>query len=247
MDTTGAALGPLAAWLILLVRPGDYRAVFWWAVVPGVVSLLLLAAFLRDTQPEKRPAPGPVLRNWSLALGALPPRLRRFMLISTLFALGNSSDAFLILKAQHMGVAVALVPIAYLTVNVVDAFCAYPLGVLSDRVGRKPVLVGGFLVFALIYAAFGLAGQAWLAWPLFAAYGLYYAGTGGIQRAHIADLAPGEIRATALGVYNALTGLAALPASLVAGLLWEHLSPAAPFWLGAGTAALSAVLLAVWE
>jgi MFS family permease len=152
-----------------------------------------------------------------------------------------------VLKAQQMGLAAALVPMAYLCFNVVDALFAYPLGVLSDRVGRKPVLVGGFLVFAAIYAGFGMAGQAWMAWPLFAAYGLYYAGTGGIQRAHITDLAPEEVRATALGVYNALTGLAALPASLLAGFLWEYLSPAAPFWLGAGTAALAALLLAIWE
>ncbi len=247
MDTLGAAVGPLAAWLILLAWKGDYRVVFWWALLPGAVSVALLLAFLRDTQPEAAPKAGPVLRNWSLAVGSLSPRLRRFILVGVLFAVGNSSDAFLILKAQEMGLAVALVPLAYFTFNAVYSLLSYPLGALSDRIGRKPVMVGGFLAFALIYAGFALAGQPWMAWPLFGAYGFYYAATEGIQKAHVTDLAPGEVRATAVGVFNALTGLAALPASLMAGWLWEHINPAAPFWLGAATAALAAILLVVSE
>ncbi len=246
MDTLGAAIGPLSAWLILQARPGQYRAVFWWALLPGAVSVLLLLLFLRDTRPAK-PAPGPVLRNWSLALTGLPPRLRRFVLIGTLFALGNSSDAFLILKAQHMGLSAALVPIAYFTFNASYAVFSYPLGALSDRIGRKPVMVGGFLAFALIYAGFALAASPGLAWPLFIAYGLYYAGTEGIQKAHLTDHAAPEARGTALGVFNALTGLAALPASLLAGVLWEQVSPAAPFWVGSATALLAALALWFWE
>lgn len=246
MDTLGAAIGPLSAWLVLQVWPGQYRAVFWWALLPGAVSLILLLLFLRETKPE-RPASGPVLRNWSISLGQLPPRLRRFILIGTLFALGNSSDAFLILKAQKMGLAIALVPIAYFTFNISYALLAYPLGALSDRIGRKPLMITGFLAFALIYAGFALANASWMAWPLFVAYGLYYAATEGIQKAHLTDHTPGEIRGTAIGLFSALTGLAALPASLLAGLLWDHLSPAAPFWVGATTAGISALLLAVWE
>lgn len=246
MDTLGAVIGPLSAWLILQTWPGQYRAVFWWAILPGAISVVLLLFFLRDTRPGKAVA-GPVLRNWSLSVGQLPPRLRRFILIGALFALGNSSDAFLILKAQNMGLAVALVPIAYFAFNTSYALLAYPLGALSDRIGRKPVMIGGFLAFAVIYAGFAVANTPWMAWPLFIAYGLYYAGTEGIQKAYITDHAPAESRGTTVGVYNALTGLAALPASLVAGLLWERISPAAPFWVGSMTAALSAVLLALWE
>lgn len=246
LDTLGAAIGPLTAWLILWAWPEQYRRVFWWAVLPGAISVVLLVFMLRDTRPE-RPASGPVLRNWSVSIGALPPRLRRFILIGTLFALGNSSDAFLILKAQKMGLATALVPVAYFTFNASYTLLSYPLGALSDRLGRKPLLIGGFLVFAVIYAGFALANVAWMAWPLFIGYGLYYAATEGIQKAYITDHALAASRGTAIGVFNALTGLAALPASLLAGFLWDQLSPAAPFWVGAATAALSAVLLLAWE
>lgn len=245
MDTLGAVIGPLSAWLILQVWPGQIRAVFWWALVPGMISLLLLLLFLRETPGKIRT--GPVLQNWNIALGQLPPQLRHFMFIGTVFALGNSSDAFLILRAQNLGLAVVLVPIAYFTFNASYALLAYPLGALSDRIGRKPLMIVGFLAFALIYAGFALARAPWMIWPLFIGYGLYYAATEGIQKAYIADHAPGELRGTAIGVYNALTGLAALPASLLAGLLWDRLSPAAPFWFGAATAGLAALLLAVKE
>jgi len=246
MDTVGAAVGPLAAWLILQAWPGKYRAVFWWSLLPGAVSVVLLLFFLRDTRPENLTT-GPALRNWSISLGQLPPRLRRFVLIGTLFALGNSSDAFLILKAQNMGLAAVLVPVAYFAFNASYALLSYPLGVISDRIGRKPLLITGFTAFALIYAGFALADAAWMAWPLFIAYGLYYAATEGSQKTHITDHAPADIRGTAIGVFNALTGIAALPASLVAGLLWDRFSPAAPFLVGTVTATLSAILLALWE
>lgn len=246
MDTLGGALGPLTAWLILRAWPGEYRRVFWWALLPGLLSLALLLLFLRDTKPEPADGGGPVMRNWSLSLRALPASLLRFVLVGTLFALGNSSDAFLILKAQHMGLADALVPLAYFAFNASYTVLSYPLGALSDRVGRKPVMIGGFVVFAIIYAGFAMADASWMAWPLFIIYGLYYAGTEGIQKAYIADQAPAEVRATAIGVYNALTGLAALPASLLAGQLWEQLGAGAPFWLGSVTGLLSALLLALW-
>lgn len=244
MDTIGAAIGPLVAFLILKMQPGGYRLVFWWAIVPGVLAVLV-TFFLRESGSGKAKS-GPVLRNWSLSLFALPAPLRRFIIIGSIFALGNSADAFLILRAQNLGLAAALAPLAYFTFNVSYALLSYPAGALSDRIGRKPVMLGGFLVFALIYAGFGLATQAWMAWPLFLLYGLYYAGTEGIQKAFIADHATPEQRGTAIGVYNALTGLAALPASLIAGMLWDSVGPAAPFFVGAVTALLSVFLLSVW-
>ncbi len=245
MDTVGAAIGPLLAWLILLRGPGHYRVVFWWAAVPGIVAVALLVAFLRETGVGPR-GNGPILRNWSLSLRFLSPRLRRFMLVGVLFALGNSADAFLILRAQDLGLAAALVPLAYFIFNASYALLSYPAGALSDKVGRKPVMGVGFAVFALIYFGFGAATRSWMAWPLFLLYGLYYAGTEGIQKAYIVDHADSDQRGTAVGVYNALTGLAALPASLVAGLLWDGIGPAAPFYLGSATAAVSALLLLLW-
>lgn len=250
MDTIGAAIGPLAAWLILLAWPGQFRRVFWWAAVPGLIAVALLGLFLRETRPEgTRPSSsrsGPVLRNWSLTVDALPPELRRFILIGAVFALGNSSDAFLILRAQNLGLSTALVPLAYFGFNLTYSILSYPAGLLSDRIGRKPVLVGGFAAFGLIYIGFALANHAWLSWPLFALYGLYYAGTEGVQKAYITDLASAEQRGTAIGVFNAISGLAALPASLLAGLIWDRFGPAAPFWVGSATAGVAALLLLLW-
>ncbi|HWI53926.1 MAG TPA: MFS transporter [Symbiobacteriaceae bacterium] len=245
MDTTGAAIGPLLAFAILWLRPGEYRWVFWAAIIPGMLALVAIL-FIKETGSGVR-QPGAVLRNWSLALGAVPPKLRRFMLIGVLFAIGNSSDAFLILRAQNLGLAAALVPLAYFAFNVSYAFLSYPAGALSDKIGRKPVMVGGFAAFALIYLGFGLATHAWMAWPLFLLYGLYYAGTEGIQKAYIVDHAGKEHRGAAIGVYNALTGFAALPASVIAGYLWDTVGAAAPFYVGAGTAGLAAVLLLVLD
>lgn len=251
MDTIGAAIGPALAAGILWMWPGEYRRVFLWAAVPGVIAVMLLVLFLREGRQEPTvshaAAPPPVLRNWSLSLGALSPELRRFTLVGVLFALGNSSDAFLVLRAQNLGLPTALVPLAYFSFNLSYSLLSYPAGALSDRIGRKPVIVGGFAAFALIYFGFGAASAAWMAWPLFLSYGFYYAATEGIQKAYIADHTPPEQRGTAIGVYNALTGLAALPASLVAGLLWDRFGPGVPFFLGSATAAASALLLYFWD
>lgn len=244
MDTIGAAIGPLMAWLVLQLRPEQYRLVFWWAAVPGVLAIIAVF-FIRESGSGVKKT-GPVVRGWSLSLFALKPQLVRFILVSVVFALGNSSDAFLILRAQNLGLATHLVPLAYFTFNVSYALLSYPAGVLSDKVGRKPLMVGGFLVFALIYLGFARAGQGWMAWPLFLFYGLYYAGTEGIQKAYITDHAGPEQRGTAVGVYNALTGIAALPASFVAGLLWDKVGAAAPFYVGSGTALVAALLLLIW-
>jgi len=240
MDTIGAALGPLLAFVILWVKPEGYRTVFWWAAVPGMMALALVF-FIRETGTGIRKA-GPVVRNWSLAVGALPPQLRVFLAIGVLFAVGNSADAFLILRAKDLGLAPAMVPLAYFAFNVTYALLSYPAGILSDRIGRKPVMVGGLAAFALIYLGFGLASQGWMAWPLFMFYGFYYAGTEGIQKAYLADHASAGNRGTVMGVFNALIGLTVLPANALAGLLWDAVGPQAPFLLGAVTAALAALL-----
>ncbi len=247
MDTVGAAIGPMAAWLILLAWPGQYRKVFLWAALPGMLAVALLLLFLREPRGEvAETKAGPVFRNWSLSVGALSPELRRYLAVGLVFSLGNSSDAFLVLRAQNLGLSAPLVPLAYFCLNLSSSVLAYPAGALSDRFGRKPLLVTGLGAFAAIYLGFGLATKGWVSWPLFLAYGLYYAFTEGVQKAYIADLADPEQRATAIGVFNALTGLAALPASLLAGVLWDWAGPSVPFYLGSGTAAAAALLLLLW-
>jgi MFS family permease len=161
------------------------------------------------------------------------------------FALGNSSDAMLVLRAQNVGSPVALVPLMYFVFNVVAAALAAPFGHLSDRVGRKRLIVFGFAGYAVVYAGFAVAGAPAPIWLLFALYGLPYAATEGMTRAFVVDLVPPELRATALGGYTFAIGLAALPASLVAGLLWDQVSPAAPFALSAGLMAAAAIALLV--
>lgn len=160
-----------------------------------------------------------------------------------MFAIGNSSDAFLILRAQDVGMNSALIPLAYFAFNIVYTLFSIPAGILSDRLGRRPIIVTGYLIFALIYLGFGLITKSLWVWGLFILYGLYYATTEGVQKAYIADLVPEGKRGTAIGTFNALTGIAALPASLLAGFLWETFGPASTFAVSSGFAALSAILM----
>ncbi|MCL5045303.1 MAG: MFS transporter [Actinobacteria bacterium] len=241
MDTIGAAIGPLSAFWIISRFEGNYRAVFFWTAVPGLIAVALLVLFLREKKPE-----GHSVRDLPrLGFRALDRRFMQFTLAATVFALGNSSDAFLILRAQDLGLSAALVPLAYFAFNATYSLFSMPLGTLSDRLGRRPVLVAGYLIFAVIYLGFALASRAAHAWALFVAYGLYYAATEGIQKAYIADLvAPGH-RGTAIGTFNALTGLAALPASIIGGFLWQAFGPAATFLYGSMLAAVATAMLLV--
>lgn len=260
LDTVGAVLGPLCAYALLARAPQDYARVFVWSALPAGLAVLALVALLREparageragtaAAPAARgpgSASGPA--GWVPALRRAwvdaDPRLRRFLAATGLFALGNSSDAFLVLRARDLGLADAHVPLAYLAFTASYALLAYPAGALSDRLGRRPVLVGGYLVFAAVYAGFALARTPAAVWPLFLAYGAYYAAVEGVQKAYAADLSPPDRRGAVIGAVNAATGLGALPASLVAGALWDAFGPAVPFALGAATALGSAVLLA---
>lgn len=240
MDTTGAAIGPLLAAGTLALTAGDARAVFWLASVPGIIAVLLAWRALRDRPVAPKTAGAP-----RLGFRDLGRPFALFTAIATLFALGNSSDAFLILRAQDTGMAVAAIPLAYFAFNSLYAIFAAPVGIASDRWGRRPLLIAGYAIFALVYLGFALAPNALVAGALFVVYGLYYALTDGVARALIADLVPPELRATAMGTFSTATGLALLPASVVAGLLWQGVAPWAPFVYGAALAAFAALLLAL--
>ena len=168
-----------------------------------------------------------------------------FTAVSAVFALGNSSDAMLILRAQNVGTAAALVPLMYFVFNVVAAALAGPLGHLSDRVWRRRLIVFGFAGYALVYAGFALAGHPASIWFLFALYGVPYAATEGMTRAFVVDLVPAPLRATALGGYTFAIGIAALPASLMAGLLWDRFTPSVPFVVSAALMLVAAVAMAL--
>jgi MFS family permease len=240
MDTAGAAIGPLLASATLALAGDNPRVVFWLASGPGIASVLIGWWLLKDrpVAPKDPSAPRLGFRDLGRAFAV-------FTAISALFSLGNSSDAFLILRAQNVGMAVAVIPLAYFGFNALYALLAVPTGILSDRLGRWPLLVTGYTAFAVVYAGFALADNAVVASGLFLIYSLYYALTEGIGRALITDLVPASLRATAMGTYATVTGSALLPASLVAGVLWDSAGPGAPFAYGAVLAALAALLMLV--
>jgi MFS family permease len=177
--------------------------------------------------------------------GRLGGRFWAYLGALLLFTLGNSTDAFLLLRASQLGVAPALVPILWAMLHVVKSASSTPAGALSDRFGRKPLIVSGWLLYAAVYLAFGQASAGWQAWALFAVYGLYFGLTEGVEKALVADLVAPERRGTAFGWYNLTIGVGALPASLLFGALWDRWGPASAFTVGAALALAAAVSLSL--
>ncbi len=251
-DTAGAFVGLSIALAILLVTQrgaaGLERAVFQkivlFSLIPGLLAVVVLALGARETARPVQSALRPSLR-----LAGVDRRFQAFLAIVVLFTLGNSSDAFLILRAQDLGLSVAGVLGMMITFNLVYTLVASPAGALSDRLGRRRLLTAGWLVYAAVYLGFSRLTAGWQAWGLMAAYGIYYGLTEGAARAFVADLVPAEQRGAAYGVYHAAVGLAAFPASLLAGILWQGtgewvgFGPAAPFLFGGALALLAALLL----
>jgi len=169
-------------------------------------------------------------------------RFKGFVAIATLFAIGNSSDVFLILRAEQTGVSAPMIPILYLVFTLAYTFSAMPAGLAADRFGRKKVILIGLVLFAIVYLGFATVATPLTVWLLFALYGVFMGLTEGVQKAFLATIIPAEFKATAFGIYNMCIGLALLPASLIAGLLWDKVSPSAPFYFGAMMAGLSAML-----
>lgn len=234
LDTLGSVVGPLITYGLLRLwgnHESHFPSIFWIAGVVATLPLVLIGLFVRERK-------GPV-RKEKLSLAVLKGPFAPFLLVMLLFTLGNSSDAFIILRAQNLGVPVALIPVAYALFNLVSASAAIPAGHLADRVGRRRVISYGWGVYALVYLGFALAHSAALMWLLWALYGLYYALTEGAAKALVAELVPETDRGTAYGLFNASVGVMALPASLIAGALWTRLSPAAPFAWGAVLAGLA--------
>jgi MFS family permease len=238
-DQIGAVLGPLLALPLLATFQQNYRTLFVVAFIPAALGVGFLTMVRETGRGRAAGAPRP-----SFSLRQVTPAFRRFLGITLLFALGNSSDVFLILRAQQLGLSTARIVLLFATFNLTYVLSAYPAGSLSDRLGRKRLLVAGLGVFALVYLGFGVAPAAGWLWLLFGIYGLYMGLTDGIARAFVVDLVAADQRATALGFYAMASGLAAFPASALAGLLWQSYGPPAPFLYGAVLAGLAALLLA---
>jgi MFS family permease len=213
------------------------------SIIPGVLGVLALAFGAQDIPPRPRtPTEQP-----KLTFGALSREFKIFLGILAIFTLGNSADAFIVLRAQERGLTVAGVLGMLITFNLVYSALSTPLGSLSDRIGRERLLIGGWLVYGVLYLGFAFATEAWHIWLIYTLYGVYYAAVEGTAKAFIADLIPSEQRGTAYGYYNATIGLMALPASFLAGLLWQSIAPNAPFLLGSGLALIATLLLWRWR
>lgn len=254
-DTAGAFTGlAIAALVIYLTQSGTaqltratFQTIVLVSIIPALLAVLVLALFAREVA-GKAKASAP-----TLSLAGMDNRFKLFLLAATLFTLGNSSDAFIILRGQERGLSVLQVMGMLLTFNAVYTVLAGPLGALSDKIGRRKLILGGWLAYGLVYLGFAASQTGAQVWVLFGLYGVYYAATEGTAKAYVADLVPAERRGTAYGLYNAAIALTAFPASLIAGILWQGIGswsgfgPAAPFVFGAGMAILATGMFTVIE
>lgn len=240
LDSLGATVGVVLAYFLLTSYRGDYSRVFLLSLVPAAIGIALLFLVREPARAAARQA-----RAISLNWGTLDSRLKGFLLVALLFTLGNSSNQFLLLRARNAGFRPETVILLYLVYNLVYTFVSYPAGRLSDRIGRRTLLAGGYLMYGLVYFGFALAGAPGTIWLLFGAYGLYIGLTEGVEKALISDIAPAQSRATMIGLHATLVGLGLLPASLLAGILWNAFGPAAPFYFGGITGILAAAGIAV--
>jgi MFS family permease len=238
-DNAGAVVGPLIAFAVLQFEGVPLRRVFLLASIPALLALIVLGLGVRET-PRAAPATA-AAAPLGRGMGA---RFWAFLCVVLLFTLGNSTDAFLLLRAAQLGVPVALAPLLWAMLNFVKSVSNVPGGALSDRLGRKPLIVTGWLLYAAVYLMFGRAQHAWQAWALFAVYGLYFGLTEGVEKALVADLVPAARRGAAFGWYNLALGLGALPASLIFGVIWDRAGAATAFTFGATMAAVAAIAIA---
>jgi MFS family permease len=240
MDNSGAIVGPLLAFLVLSIFPADYRKVFLLGAIPAFIGILTIILFIKEAKKPKESL------YKKFRFKDFPKKYYLLLAIIFLFTLGNSTDALLIVKASEVGVKVAFIPLVYLIFNSVSVLFSIPFGALSDRIGREKLLIFGYLVYAGVYFGFGFTSQISTIIILFAMYGLYSSATDGIQKAFVSDFLDKNKQGTGLGIYNALLGITLLPASIIAGVLYDKVNSSVPFYFGAATALLSAFMMLIF-
>jgi MFS family permease len=242
MDHAGAMAGPAIATLLLMGAVKDYRTLFALAYIPAIVAVLIVLFLVREKKREAVVVAEPVKLRW----GIFDKDFKRFLLVVFIFTLGNSSDAFLLLRAKDAGIGVALLPLLWILLHIVKMGSSTHGGMLSDKIGRKKVIAAGWGIYFLAYLGFAFARTPLHIWFLFAFYGLFYGLTESTEKAFVADLTKGEVRGSAYGVYHFAIGVGALPASVAMGLLWQKFGGVTAFSFGAAMALISALMLVLF-
>ena len=227
MDTLGAIIGVILAYLIITRYQGNFKNIFLFSLIPAVFGVMVLF-FVREKKITSQPPQEKLEFKW----GKLDKRLKLCLIFTFIFTLGNSSNQFLLLRAKNLGDPIPTIILLYLFYNITYSLVAYPAAHISDKIGRKTLLVLGYLFYGLVYLGFAFTHSASSMWFLFGLYGLYIGFTEGVEKALVADIAPSNLRATAIGLHATLVGIGLLPASLFAGLLWKYLGASAPFYFG---------------
>ncbi|MCI2056763.1 MAG: MFS transporter [Oscillibacter sp.] len=245
LDMAGSAAGILASYFLLKHLASDtasYRTVFTLSIIPAALALVMFFFIKEKHENRVQKTREPFWKN----VRSLDGRLKLYLVVSALFTLGNSSNTFLLLRAKSVGFTDTSVILLYFLYNLTASVLSIPLGRLSDRIGRKQLLVGGYLLFSAVYFGFAFASKSGTMIVIFAVYGIYTAMTSGVERAFIAEISPADLKGTMLGLQSTLTGVALLPASAVAGLLWNQFGAPAPFLYGAALSLTAAVLLCIF-
>lgn len=240
MDNSGAILGPLLAFVLLMFHPDNFRLIFILAGIPGILGIAVLIFGIKEAKKKKES----LLQKFRFS--DYPKRFYLFLAIIFVFTLGNSTDALLMVKANEVGIKVTFIPLVYLISSIISVFLAIPFGSLSDRIGRERLLIAGFLIYSIVYFGFGITGNVYVIVGLFALYGIYSALTDGIQKAMVSDLTDSNKKGTGMGIYNALLGITLLPASLIAGLLYDKVNSSVPFYFGGIMALLATILMVIY-
>lgn len=240
-DHAGAVLGPLIASGLLLLMPGRYRLVFGLAAIPAILSVLVLAFRVKDSTIAKEA----VSTTRFAGFRGLNGEFRWLLAVVVLFTLGNATDAFLLLRAQQLGVSIAMIPLLWAALHVSKMAFSVPGGMLADRLGPRRAIMCGWLLYAVVYAAFARASTAWHVWALFLVYGLFFGLTEAPEKSLVATLAPADARGSAFGAYHFAVGVAALPASVIFGLLWQRFGAETALFTGAAIAIAATLLFLV--
>jgi MFS family permease len=237
MDNSGAIIGPLAAFALLYFYPSNYKTIFLFATIPAVIGVLTILVFIKEARSKENS------KTNLKTIKQLPRKFYFFIIIIFIFSLGNSTDALLLVKTTETGINKSFVPFLYMIFNTVSVFLAIPLGKLSDKKGRGKMIVAGFLTYSLVYFLFGKLNNITAFIFLFILYGVYSALTDSSQKAIISDEISNDLKGTGFGIYHAVLGISLLPASLIAGTLYDKIGPGAPFYFGAIMAFAAALLM----